>query len=119
MNKKMVDDYLDDAYKAIKVTGISEDGKVKKTYRGAISTFGAAVTMGSLLSAAVFFSDNGGATVERANLAKALYLIVTGEQSDDKECLFNYVKDHRDDKERILNAAVALKLAMNLYELTE
>ena len=110
-----------------KVDIVKEDnGKkyIDKAFRGQISSFGAAVQMGSLLSAVAFFSSKGGSDVDRPKLMKAIYTLI--KENSDTEFdnadapLLKYVSKHQNDaflKDNVLEAAVALKLAMNAYEL--
>ena len=44
MNKAIINDEIVIAYDVLKKSEIVENGKIKKTWRGQISTFGAAVT---------------------------------------------------------------------------
>lgn len=122
MNRKKVDELLPRAACVLKEVNIVDDktGTIKKAYRGQISTFGAAIANGSLLSAIAFFSNKGSSSVDRTLLMTAIYKLI---QQDNKEGnLFEYVKSRKGSKERetkeeIINAATALKLAMNLYTL--
>ena len=119
MNKRKVDDLIPKAVEILTDTGIvNKEGKIKKTYRGQISTFGAAIINGSLISAVAFFSDNGNSSTERSKLIEAIGKLIP----ESREDLFEYVKKSgkskkKEVKEEILNAAIALKLAMNLYNL--
>ncbi len=119
MNKAAIDAYIPYAYDAInEVKIVGDDGTVNKAFRGQISTFGAAITMGSPVSAIAFFSDRGGAAVDRTLILKAIIKILAKatkkkEANSGISVLLNY------DKEEIINAAIALKLAMNLYRLEE
>ncbi len=121
MNKKRVDELIPRAVEVLKKEGIAnKDNEIVKTFRGQISTFGAAITNGSLISAVAFFSEQGGADVDRSKLMKAVYDLVAGEKATDT--LFDYVKKvgkagEVKTKEEIINATIALKLAMNLYKL--
>ena len=120
MDKSRVDELLPRAYKAVGTYKIYENGKVNKTYRGQISAFGAAVSMGSLLSAVAFFSAEGGGDVDRPRLMMAIYELVTEKPLDpddvnSKKALFKWVEEKPDIKEQIINAAIAIKLAINLY----
>ena len=126
MSKQRINDYLPFAYEALDKCGVAENNEINKTFRGQISTFGAAITMGSLLAAVAFFSEQGGATTERQKLMKSIhYVILASEGKDVSKCdsnsLFifeNTQKDQTDNlKEKILDASIALKLAMNLYSL--
>ncbi len=126
MNKKMVDEYLPSAYDALSREGVAQDGKIKNSYRAHISSFGVMIAMGSVLSAAALFCegrDNSSASMERVRLAKCIYRIINGKDCKEKDSFFEYVKaEVKQDreqvvKEQIINAAIALKLAMNLYQL--
>lgn len=122
MNKNVVNKETAVAYEALREVKIAQDNKIQKTFRGQISTFGAAVTMGSLLPAIAFFSDNGGASVERTRLLDAILYILKKEKLASEGCktLFDYAVSEKNQnvcKDNILNAAIALKLAMNLYQL--
>ncbi len=120
MNKKKVDELIPKAVEALQQAGIVKDGAIVKTFRGQISTFGAAIVNGSLISAVAFFNEKGSASVERQNLLRAIKILIPGAAGSSN--LFEYVKEQGKKnegtvKEEILNAAIALKLAMNLYEL--
>lgn len=144
MDKRIVDTYLDKAYEAIKKSGILENGKVKKSYRSQISAFGASISMGSTKAAIAFFSKQGGSEIQRPRILYAIYLTLNSKEiyvkNDDnkfndnqilnKQCciaadkLFKGLNNKNSkfisySKEDILNAAIAVKLAMNLYELEE
>ena len=121
MNKRVVDELIPEAVVALKDAGVADqNNNINKTFRGQISTFGAAITNGSLISAVAFFSDNGSSSIERTRLLDAIRLLIkeAGKYPD----LFEYVRAQGKNrekvvKEQILNAAIALKLAMNLYNL--
>lgn len=118
MNKQRVNDWVDPAAEALKLVGITENGRINSTFRGQISTFGAAVTMGSLKAATAFFSQQGNASVRRELLLQAMYYIIEGTVKEPDE-VFAYICAHDDvqTRERFIDAAIALKLAMNLYDL--
>lgn len=129
MNKKKVNDEISTAYDVLDTCGIARNGSISKTYRGYISTFGAAITMGSLIAAIAFFSDQGGADKDRSKLMDAIYKVledaeITSKYKGNKQAkdIFELVKDNKNReaelKEDIINAAIAIKLAMNLYKLT-
>ena len=133
MNKHVIDQEIEFAYEAIQSCGIcNEAGEVVKTYRGQISTFGAAITMGSLLQAVAFFSDQGGSDTERPKILKAVFEVMKkwkekNGASINQSNLFYYVRDERKKgsseglvcRDEVINAAIAVKLAMNLYKLVE
>lgn len=116
------------AYDVLGSKGIAVNGKISKGFRGQISTFGAAVTTGTLLSAILFFSQKGNAIVDRTKLMDAIYEIIKqiNPETNDVGNLYKFVikeinsaKGDTAIKELILDAAIALKLAMNLYELED
>lgn len=121
MNKKRVNDWILPAKEAIVRFGISnEKGQVVKTFRGQISSFGAAVVMGSLKSAVAFFSADGEASVERTNLVRAMYYVIEKKDAEPKE-IFEYICRHDTAliKEKFIDASLAVKLALNFFELVE
>lgn len=126
MSKQRINSMIPAACKAIRDSGLSFDNKVDKALRGQISAFGAAVNMGNLLSAVAFFSNKGGSSSERHLLMKAVYLLIpkSEEKTDVTETslLDLLVKETDPDaldayKEVIIDAAISIKLAMNLFEL--
>lgn len=125
MNKNTINEEILIAYDVLSETKIAKKEKtgdamiINRTYRGQISSFGAAVIMGSLLSAIAFFSDDGNSKVTRSCLMDAILLVIKKKNPDIivHKTLYEYAKDKGDNcKEDIINAAIALKLAMNLYK---
>ena len=122
MNKNVINQEIRLAYVALAETKIADaEGTIVKTYRGQISSFGAAITMGSLLPAIAFFSKDGDSDVSRSKLMDAVLLVLkkSGKTEKNVKNLFEYAESGDEDvcKEEILNATIALKLAMNLYNL--
>lgn len=151
MNKKKVDSMIPYAVAAIEkymMTGDKKDSAIPQEMRGYVSSFGAAVNNGSLLSAVLFFSSDKGSAKERSKITKAIYSIlenkhkdegnndmsedtflhknnkkIKGENCEGEKKLFQYVfnkqkcGEEKSCKEEILDAAIALKLAMNAFTL--
>ncbi len=134
MNKRRVDELIPAAHEAI-AENLAKDGKVEKAYRGAISSFGAAVIMGSILSAAAYYNDpdpNGkkapNEVVDKNRvsqvLIEALKKSAYGKGIKEKS-LFDYVvkccqageAERIECKELICDVAIAVKLALNLFTL--
>lgn len=128
MAKKRINKFLPIAYEGIVKSELTKDDKLEedkltKKYQAQIASFGAAVNMGSLLSAIAFFSNKGGADVKRQELMKLIYYIIkNGEVEYNKiknNCLFKYVNDKEsgkeDVKQEVLDAAIAIKLTLNLF----
>ena len=131
MNKERVDANIGKAYDVLKKRNIADEKDViQKAYRGQISSFGAAVSSGSLVSAIAFFSDKGQSKVDREKLMDALYDLLSDKEKDKiagnaKNKLFAYVRAKYEKgeidtvKEEVLDCSIALKLAMNLYSLAD
>ena len=127
MNKTRVNDGILYAKEAITKFGISnKKNEVQKTFRGQISTFGAAVTMGSLKSAVAFFAAQGNSDVDRSKLLKAMYYVIKNIENQqyvfnaaDFEPLkiFEYIcrNDNNKTKEKFIDASISIKLAMNFF----
>ena len=125
MDKKKVDALIPMAVDVLKDVGIANDNnEINRAFRGQISTFGAAIINGSLISAVAFFSnDSESVKVKRSKLMDAIYMLIKNNKDNiEKNALFSYVKDttepEMDKREKIINAAIALKLAMNIYKLS-
>ena len=161
MNKKKIEKMLPEALETLKDSecGICKDGKINRSYRSAIASFGAAVTMGSFRAAVAFFSkdaEKGDSGISRSKLICAIdYLCQTYNPEWQKERGQNDANDGQNaandgqnaandrqnaakwhaakdvcayvmkqDNEKLklleqdyLHAAVALKLAMNAFDL--
>ncbi len=138
-NKNRTDSYIPDAIEALKVSGIAKNGKVDSSYRGQISSFGAAVTIGSFKQAVAFFAQdakNGASKISRSDLILAIDYILNkdnyelGENKtiENKKDEVNRIKEGilktTDQKvlkaleNRYLDAAVALKVAMGVYDMS-
>ena len=121
MNKKKVTDLLLVAKESLIKTGLAENGQIDGALRGDISTFGASVVMTSLPAAVAFFIYQGNPTTPRNKLLRAVFYCVTGEMTpeDDMDVLQDYVCTHNSAalKEKVMNATIAIKLAMHYFEL--
>ena len=129
MSFQRVNDWIIYGKEALTALEIAKEGKIVKTFRGQISSFGAAVTMGNLKSAVAFFSEQAGASVPRENLLRAIcYVLLRAEGKKAAEIsakkiktdeIFDYICAHESIqlKNKFLDASLALKLAMNLFEL--
>lgn len=124
MNRILIEKYIPLAYKALNNnTEICDNGKISGTLKGNIASFGAAIQMGNLLSATAFFSQQGGAQEKRYELLNVICEILkeNGDMPRDRTTLFDYICD-MDEREMVktkrlvVSAAVAMKLAMNLFE---
>lgn len=115
MNRKEIDLRIALAYQSIQECGLLEDGMLQKGWQGQIATFGAAVRNGSLLAAIAFFCEKGSASCDRPKILACIYFVLFGKKPESKRDLFEKVKNEEIDKKRILEATVAVKLAMQLF----
>ena len=119
MNKKAVDKLIPQAYEALKSHKIAENNSIPKTFRGQISSFGAAISIGSVLSAVAFFSQaGGGSEIDRSKLMDAVFDLMPNKPNYSSLREYIIKNNDKSTKENILNACIALKLAMNFYQLT-
>lgn len=123
MAKNRINRYLSIAYDVVKNSELIKDDKLQGNYKAQITSFGAAVSMGSLLSAIAFFSDKGSSDLKRQELMKLIYYIIRKDEGIEdkydeikKYALFEYAKDNGNVKQEVLDAAIAIKLTLNLFE---
>lgn len=133
MSIQRVNDWIVYGKEALIELEIAENGKIVKTFRGQISSFGAAISMGNLKSAVAFFSEQGGASTPREKLLRAICYVLqrnAGIKAEDINAkaiktneIFDYICAIKGESEiiqlknKFLDASIALKLAMNLFEL--
>ena len=81
------------------------------------------MVMGSLKAAIAFFSDDGSAKTERSKLVVAMYSVITNSSvsSVTPSQVFDYIcrNDNRHTKEQFINASVAIKLALNFFDMSK
>lgn len=102
---------------------LATDGVIPKEYNGYISSFGAAILQ-SGLKAAVAFNENSNSSSQqdRRPLMRAILEIISNKEIDQnsQERLLDYVlkNDSVALKNKIIDAATALKLAIRTFKLT-
>lgn len=119
MNKKRVDNWVITARDALIHCGIAEDGKIDRNFRSQISAFGAAVTMGSFKAAVAFYTKQGNADTDRSALLKAIHYMRTGKDASPDDIFLSVCGAADPDavQAEYLDASIALKLAMNLFDM--
>jgi CRISPR-associated protein Cmr5 len=120
--KKRVEKYLPRAIELIDEIHIAQNGEVKNEFHGYFSSFGAAIIQSGLKPALAFFSnENSDVSKERAKLLKAIYkLVVTDGNDKDATALLKHIITENNEsklKPEIIDASVALKLAVRTYKL--
>ena len=128
MNNRQVEKLLPKAIETLNQSDIlktDEQGDyIEKGFRSQISSFGAAVTMGSFRAAVAFFGNNGESDVDRAELIRAMYYMTKGGWLSAQDIVKEIASIRNraqlaQMKEDFLNASVALKLALNSFRLKE
>lgn len=117
--KKRVEQYIPDAINILVDVGIAENGKVNNKFHGYFSSFGASIVLSGIKPALAFYSNKK--DEERVKILKAIYKLITGNDELSATALLNYfIENENNDpllKQKIMDAAVALKLAVRTYEL--
>lgn len=129
MGKLQVEKEIGYAYDAIREAHIPDShGKVEKAYRSQVSSFGAAIMTSGLRMAVCFYSEKGGAQIDRPKILKAILFVLQKSRTQkymNYKSLNDAVADIKGIDEQIkvrneiIDAATAIKLALNLYELEE
>lgn len=108
-----------------------KSGKVAKEYKGYISSFGTAVMQSGLKVAVALFSDkSSGGEQSKLPIVNALRELVISKDKKDENSqsdyeqypsLIAYVIDPKHDnngvRKKVLNATIALKLALRTFEI--
>lgn len=120
MDKNKVNALLPDAYDILREE--FGDKKVSNQFRGYFASFGASIARGSLLSAIAFISrKSDGTEADRHKLPQMiLSLLQRDGVGTGYTLLFDYARHESDlmtAQRNILNATLALKLALNLFEI--
>jgi len=114
---KRVEKYLSVAIESVEKY-IAKDGKVAREFNGYISSFGASVIQSGIKPAVAFFeNNNSNAKSARENVPKAILYIIA--KKDDSLLKYVLDNDNRNTRDKILDAASALKLAVRTFKFTD
>jgi len=102
-----VEAYIPKALEAIESLSIANDkGEIAKQFNGYIASFGASMRQAGLLSTILFYSNaNSNAEKEREKVVKAIEKIISPATLT------------QENRAKVENAAIALKLAVRTYKL--
>lgn len=118
--KKRVEKYIPDALRALQEAKIVVGGKYDNEYAGYISAFGPSVILAGLIPTVAFFGRTGG-DADRKKVGDAILKVVA--PGENHQNFLYYVLAHDNDrdetKRKILDAIVALKLAIRTFEKNE
>ena len=104
---RQVEAYIPKALEAIESLNIANDsGEVAKQFNGYIASFGASMRQAGLLSTVLFYSNaNSNAEKEREKVVTAIEQIISPATLT------------HENRAKVENAAIALKLAIRTYKL--
>ncbi|MBP2202240.1 CRISPR-associated protein Cmr5 [Methanococcus voltae] len=130
MSKKQVESYIPIALKVIKEcdkvddkrlgVGIEDNNKntikvIKKEVNGYLASYGPAIIQSGLIPAVVFYEGK-----DEKKIVNDLILKVIGEKGKDYTRLLEYAcKNEAEAKENIMDAIIALKLALRTFKIEE
>jgi len=118
---RRVDKLIPKAIKAAK-THIADNKKIFKEYNGYISSFGASILQSGLKPAVAFNeSASSSSAKNKIPLMQAILELITEQEPEKDAKLLNYILEHPKKeskiKHKIIDAAIALKLAIRTFEL--
>ncbi len=141
MNEK-INKLIPVAMQAIKDSGMANGDRVPKEFKGYIASMGASIIQAGLLATLAFYANDEGKKANSSYLLKAIYQVINGEKTADKNALIRWVIDSslkegrgRDNngvgiddldldkmhlkEQEISDALVALKLALRTFKISE
>lgn len=131
MNKIKVEKLIPIAIECIEKTKliIVKENKIPKEFNGYISNFGASIIQSGLMSTVAFFeAKDTSSNQDRSKLTKLILNVINKEKDrnfeiDEKINLLDYILKNESKKnivkEEVINAAIAVKLAMRVFEFTD
>jgi len=117
---KRVEQYIPKAIEVLEAK--FPDGEIPKAYNGYISTFGASIIQAGLKPTLALFENNQANTIkDRTILTKTILKIL--DSNTQETSLLRYVinRNQNEDllKKRIIDIAIAIKLAIRTFKLIE
>ncbi|MEM4260566.1 MAG: type III-B CRISPR module-associated protein Cmr5 [Candidatus Woesearchaeota archaeon] len=126
--KKQIEEMIPRAIDVANKIIANKDGKISNQFNGYISSFGAAVITSGLIPAVAFFTaEKSRAEEEREKIPIALYYIALKKSEqpncDNSKILLNELLKNKSNiesfKNKIIDASIALKLAIRTFKLVE
>ncbi len=115
MNKRYIEKSIPEAIKLIKENKniYNEVQKaIPNEFMGYVSSFAVSVTLSGAVQATVFYSDKGSAKFHREEMLNVIKeLMGVGDN------LIEHLKNNPLDKEKLLDSAIAFKMALRVFEL--
>jgi hypothetical protein len=112
MNKQAIEKLIPAAFDAIEANGLVKNGKLPDTLNGYISAFGSSCLQAGVCATILFYKASKGAQNKEAkNLIPEMIAQIIGCKLE----AWNKPEEANRYKQKILNAAIALKLAIRSY----
>ncbi len=114
MNKRYIEASIPKAIKLIQENSKiynSELKQVPNEFIGYISSFAVSVTLSGSIQAIIFYSDKGSAKFHREEMLSVIASLMGVNN------LLNHLKENPLDKEKLLDSAIAFKMALRVFEL--
>lgn len=109
-------DLIKRANNALHSCKIIKDGKYEKEFSGYISSFGASIVQSGLLATVIFYGNEESQAKERKKVVEAIEYIIDIEKSALRNNLLNDASNEKELLKKVTEAAVALKLALRMYQ---
>lgn len=120
MSKKDIEQLIPLAFKAIETCIINKDGHIDKVYKGYIESFGPTVIQSGLLPAICLYEKKGTSSEgDKSRVIEAIQYILPTDFTNSSSKFSTLVGGRTDKvecKEKIMNAVIALKLAIRTFE---
>ena len=104
------------AIKVIQHSVILKNGAIESKYNGYISSFGASIIQAGLNSTIAFFEKASGEGKDRKYILDAIWELIQKENLDNGYSKISEFANNKNAKEIIMDAAVAMKLAIRIFE---
>lgn len=125
----MVESLMPKAIETVQNILLNEAGKVQKEYKGYIASFGASIIQSGLITAIAFYENTDSQVGDKRRLLMKAILRLIDEDAfnintpDNQyrllDCVLSNQDNYRELEDKIINASIAIKLAMRTYEFTE
>jgi CRISPR-associated protein Cmr5 len=116
--KKRIEEYIPRALEALKTANIVVNGAFNSEFGGYIAAFGPSVIQSGLLPTVAFYSCKDACLAkDRQKIGVAILRIIS---QDSKESLLDYINNRTEEtKQEVLDAVIALKLALRTFKKNE
>ena len=110
--RKQIESYIPRALEAIKRFEIAtNNGEVPKQFNGYIASFGASVRQAGLLATTLFYQNTKNTEEDRSKVIDAIEFII------EQPIVTQENRVEKNTREKVEDAAVALKLAVRTFKL--